>query len=86
MYLFHTVHCYPWGLLTVKYQINSSCPNVLRPKISATLYNLPHVYLSYVKILFNDFCCVNIGMATHFEIDYSNHTLIAVGFLDVGLI
>lgn len=55
MYLFHTVHCYPWGLLTVKHQINSSCPNVLRPKSPATLYNLLHVYLSYVKILFNEF-------------------------------
>lgn len=82
MFLFHTVHCYPWGLLTVKHQINSRCPNVLGPKSPATLYNLLPVYLSYVKT----FCCVNIGMATHYEINYSNHTLIAVGFLDVGLI
>lgn len=42
--------------------------------------------VEYVKILFNDFCCVNIGMVIYFEIDYLNYILIVVGFFDVGLI
>lgn len=43
-------------------------------------------YHSYLQVLVNIFCCVNIGRTTHYEINYSNHSLVVVGYLYVGLI
>lgn len=62
------------------------CTNVLGPKSPATLYNVLPIYHSYLQVLVNIFCCVNIGRTTHYEINYSNHSLVVVGYLYVGLI
>lgn len=66
---------YPGSFKTDKHLINS---NVLGHISPANLYNILPVYLNYVKLLFNVFCFVNIRRATHYEINFSNHTLIVV--------